>query len=50
MSRVEGDREEWIRFFFFLNVIILVNLNHLFWREGGSVCLSFLKKKKSGCV
>ena len=36
MSRVEGEREEWIRFFFFNeNDKILVNLNHLFL-EGGS--------------
>ena len=38
MSRVEeGEREEWIRFFFFFNENdkILVNLNHLFL-EGGS--------------
>ena len=41
MSRVEeGEREEWIRFFFSFFLInendkILVNLNHLFL-EGGS--------------
>jgi len=44
MSRVEGDREELIRFFFFENDIILVNLKS-FVLEGGNSCMSELKIK-----